>query len=431
MDIFFKKTFFAFLVLYFFQAYVQADCNGHPCDCVHKYGKCSCTQNKCACVEKWGRCDCPNGQCACIQKSGKCDCTPIKCPCVEQHGHCDCPNGQCACIQKYGKCDCKPIKCPCVEQRGHCDCPNGQCACIQKYGKCDCKPNKCACVEQHGHCDCPAGPCTYTQDSTPCDCPIESCNDEIYNFFETTDSCQITPLPQHQFYIGPEIFYLERSKDAKYKRSNQHGFVYGGRIGYDRIKRCKIYWGGDLVYATGDLHGKKDRGNSIKIDYTDFDVEGRLGYTFQLKRSWLPTFVPFVGYGYIRETSKFKKPSPIQIKQHISFDYFTVGFLSQIYPHPLWVVGVNFKARFLFNSKCKISDDPDYEDITQNVEHKVQYRVELPVTYRLNAWCERLAIALVPFYEFRHYGEHANFPFDFKDARLNFYGFDVRILYMF
>lgn len=240
-----------------------------------------------------------------------------------------------------------------------------------------------------------------------------------------------TPLPQHQFYIGPEIYHAQRNKESKYSRTKQSGFLYGGRIGYDRIKRCRLYWGIDALYSSGELNGHHKRGNRIKLCLVDENIEGRLGYTFQGKKGWLPTLVPFIGYGYFRETTKFKKPSPLRIKQRISFDYVGFGFLSQIYPYPLWVLGLNFKARILFNSKCKILDDPEYEDLTQNVKHKVQFRVELPITYRLKCWCDKLAVAFVPFYEFRHYGEHINFPFDFKDSKLNFYGFDLRFMYMF
>lgn len=263
-----------------------------------------------------------------------------------------------------------------------------------------------------------------------CDCLQASCECiENYSVCECMASCQTLPLPQHQCYIGPEIYDVNRDKAAKYDRTKQDGFLYGGRAGYDRIKRCRFYWGVDALYASGDLCGH--RGKKIKLCFTDENIEGRVGYTFQKKNGWMPTLVPFVGYGYFRETNKFKKPSPLLIKQRISFDYFALGFLSQIYPHPLWVMGLNFKARFLFNSKCKITKDPKYEDTTQNIQHKVQYRVELPITYRLNCWCDKLAVALVPFYEYRHIGEEVNFPFNFKDVKLNLYGFDVRLMYMF
>lgn len=271
----------------------------------------------------------------------------------------------------------------------------------------------------------------FIQTGIKAECYLYDCDcTENFSVCECQNSCQTLPLPQHQLYIGPEIYDVNRSKAIKYGRSKQDGFVYGGRVGYDRIKRCRFYWGIDALYATGDLCGHKDAGK-VKLRFTDENIEGRIGYTFQMKEGWMPTLVPFVGYGYLRETSKFKRPTLLLIKQRISYDYVALGFLSQIYPHPLWVIGLNFKARILFNSKCKITDDPDYEDTSQNFKHKVQYRVELPITYRLNCWCDKLAVALVPFYEYRHYGEEVNFPFDFKDLQFNLYGFDVRLMYMF
>lgn len=247
---------------------------------------------------------------------------------------------------------------------------------------------------------------------------------------ESFNTCQIFPLPPNQFYIGPEINYVNRDKASKYGRAEQHDFIYGGSLGYDRIKRCCIYWGANAAFAVGDLNGHKME-KHIKLRFKEENIEGRLGYTFQMKQRWLPTLVPFIGYGYMRETNKFKRPSPLLIKQTVTFDYVTFGFLTQFYPYPLWVLGLNFKARILFNSKCKISDDPDYDNISQNIKHKVQYRVELPIIYRLSCWCDKLSVALVPFYEYRHYGEHPNFPFDFKDVKLNFYGFNMRLMYLF
>lgn len=303
-----------------------------------------------------------------------------------------------------------------------------------------CDAHSCACVENYGTCDCPkSGACPCMQNQGFCRCNHENLEppamyheNETFSVDELSCPCSPTPLPQHQFYLGPEIYGITRDKAGKNNRSKQHGVMYGGRFNYDRIKRCRIYWGFDALYASGEVQGRKNRDNKIKLHLRDGNVEGRLGYTFQLKRScWLPTLVPFIGYGYLEETSSFKKPSPIQIKQKISFDYVALGFLSQFYPAPAWVVGINFKSRFLIHSKCRISDDPDYENTSQNFQHKVQYRVEVPIIYRLHSLCDRLAVAFVPFYEYRHYGEQANFPFDFLDAKLNLYGADLFLMYMF
>lgn len=393
-----NKIFFAIVAFLCFAAFSMAESNDSP-------------QKKCACVEKFGFCDCPKNE---------------TCPCMQQFNHCEChshpkENAQlqnnsqtpCACVQKFGSCECpKEGACPCIGQQG-------QCRCVSHNH-----------LISKGQLSCPYQNCQFENLETN-DFPEENCFGLNFECDTCEGPCQTLPLPQHQFYIGPEIYFAHRDKAGRDKRTKQNGWMFGGRAGYDRIKRCRIYWGVDGLYANGTLKSHKSHGTKVKIDFTDENIEGRLGYTFQKKTGWMPTFVPYVGYGYYRETSKFKRPSPILFKQRVTFDYVAAGFLSQLYVHPLWIAGVNFKARFLFNSECKISDDPDYEDFTQNIEHKVQYRVELPVTYRLKCWCDRLAVSLVPFYEYRHYGEHINFPFDFKDVRFNFYGFDLRLMYMF
>lgn len=245
------------------------------------------------------------------------------------------------------------------------------------------------------------------------------------------NSACVNPLPQHQFYIAPTFYYNDRIRKAKNDSpSKQHGWIYGVRIGYDRIKRCRLYWGFEALYATGIPRGHKDDIKN-KSRFIDQNVELRLGYTFQRKSGWLPTFIPYIGYGYLRESNKFKRPTPVIYKLRMSFDYIALGFLSQVYPSPAWVLGVNFKARILLNNKARISEDPYGDDAKLHFEDKVQYRVELPITYRITPYCDKFAIAFVPYYEYRHYGYQADFPYDFLDTKQNFYGCDLRLMYLF
>jgi hypothetical protein len=275
----------------------------------------------------------------------------------------------------------------------------------------------CACVERHGHCACPQGECACMENGQSCEChPYEEA-------CEVVDPCQITPLHQHQVYIGPEIFFTHREKELSVAKQN--GWSYGGRIAYERIKRYRIYWGVDGLYSKGCLEGHS---GDVKLHFTNKNIEGRIGYTIQKKNGFLPTLIPFVGYGYLQEISRFEKPIEVAHKERIAYDYFTAGFLSQFYPHRKWVLGLNFKARILFNSNCKISEDVKVEDFTQNFEQFVQYRVELPVIYRVSGTCDRVAIRLAPFYEYRHCGEQKNYPQNFLGTKLNMVGFNICLM---
>lgn len=241
-----------------------------------------------------------------------------------------------------------------------------------------------------------------------------------------SDCCEPAIHP-HQFYIGPEAYYLLRSKEGGTK---QQGYAVGLRASYDRIKRYGYYWGIEGFYAAGRLTGKSGRGVHLKSLMRDASVEGRIGYTFQQKCGHQFSFTPYIGYGYFWETNKFTHPSNLRIKARNTFDYIALGFLSNMKVCPQLSAGINFKTRFMFDAKCRITSDPEFDDMDQNIGNKNQYRVELPLTYQ---FCESelFDVALVPFYEFRHYGEHINFPFDFLETKFNIVGVNLRFLCIF
>lgn len=241
--------------------------------------------------------------------------------------------------------------------------------------------------------------------------------------------CQDRPRTgRHQFYIGPEIYHVHRNREGGTK---QNGTIYGVRAGYDRIKRYHFYWGFDALYGKGTLDGKSGGGHKLKSTFSDLFAEGRFGYTFQQKCGYRFSLTPFGGFGYMNERNNFKHPSPIPAHFHIRSWYGVAGFLSQASLTNCFDIGINFKARFLYEPKCKVSHDPDSDDSTQLINEKIHYRVELPLTYHYPECCDRFLISLVPFYEFRQYGKRVNYPFDFFDTKLNIYGATLKLIYTF
>lgn len=234
-------------------------------------------------------------------------------------------------------------------------------------------------------------------------------------------------------YIGPEIYYAERTKEGGAK---QNGTLYGFRLGYDRVKRYKWYWAADLLFATGILEGSGRAGEHIKFksksQLTDVNVEGRFGYTFQSKYWRCASLTPFAGYGYFWEDNFYKHPTPMHIHFKNRFSYIPFGFLSQIFITPKWSVGANVKIRYLLEASQKVSHDPEHEDTVQHYVNKLQYRIEVPLTYfPCLEMCDSLAVSLVPFYECRPYGHLANFPFDFLETKLTLWGATLKLLYLF
>ncbi len=228
-------------------------------------------------------------------------------------------------------------------------------------------------------------------------------------------------------YVGPEIYYMNRTKEGG---AQQSGILYGVRIGYDHIHRYKFYWGLDALWATGILNGKNQE-THLKSKFTDMNVEARIGYTFQSKNWHCASFTPYIGGGYFWENNDYQHPSPLPVHFKNRFSYLPIGFISQIFITPRWSIGANFKVRYLLEAEQYVTHDPKHKNLTQNYEERLQYRAEIPVTYFFCWGKNSLAVSLVPFYEYRSYGHRANFPFDFLETQLKLYGATLKLLYLF
>lgn len=219
---------------------------------------------------------------------------------------------------------------------------------------------------------------------------------------------------------------MERWRDGG---TEQTGTLAGGRIGYDYIEPGRWYFGADFLYATGPLEGHSGSGKKLHSNITDWNVEGRFGLTLPppfLREDVF--FTPFVGYGYFHEENSFHSPSPISFTFTDTFSYVAAGFLSGANLHPLLSMGVNFKVRFMLNAQSEVSDDPVYDHVTLQVEDELQVRIEVPFSYCYSCCFD---IALVPFYEFRHFGGREGYPFDFLDTKYNLFGARASLAYRF
>ncbi|MFI0434537.1 MAG: hypothetical protein ACH350_02260 [Parachlamydiaceae bacterium] len=230
-----------------------------------------------------------------------------------------------------------------------------------------------------------------------------------------------------QTYAGPEIYSVERAKEGG---ARQSGTLYGVRLGFDHIRRYKLYWGLDALWAKGALKGSS-KDHRIKSTLTDTNIEARFGYTFQSKSWRCASFTPFVGLGYFWENNCFEHPSPLPIHFKNHFSYLPFGFLSQFSLSKNVSVGVNVKIRFLIESKVEASHDPEHEDCTQYYDESLQYRFELPLSYFTCYKKKSLACCFVPFYEYRPYGYRSNYPFDFLETKFNIYGATFKFEYLF
>jgi hypothetical protein len=223
---------------------------------------------------------------------------------------------------------------------------------------------------------------------------------------------------QHHLLVGPQWEHLTRTREGGIK---QKGDLFGGFFLYERVKRYGWYLGAEGSYAKGTIKGSIDDTFELKSRFTDQWIEGRFGYTFQQKCGRRFAFTPYIGIGYAQEQNNFGSSSPLPLHFKTHFWYPFAGFRSQINVCEHFVAGVNFRVRIPYDPKCKVSNDPENENVSQNVGDKLQYRVEVPLTYYLPCY-ERLGVSVMPFYEYRPYGEHANYPFDYYKTTIKIWG---------
>jgi len=232
--------------------------------------------------------------------------------------------------------------------------------------------------------------------------------------------------PPQKFYIGPEYLHVRRTRDGGTK---QNGNLYGFRGGYERIKNWGIYWGVEGHWAQGCLTGHSGGHDRLKSTFTDSHVEGRLGYTFQIQRWCQPSITPFAGVGYFWEQNRFRSPSPLHLQFLTRAPYGLLGFLTNVELPRQFAIGLNFKACFMYDAKCEVSRDPEFGRTTLKIGDKINYRLELPLTYHFCIPCNAFDVALVPFYESRHYGQKLSFPFAFQETKLRIYGVNLQFIY--
>lgn len=226
-------------------------------------------------------------------------------------------------------------------------------------------------------------------------------------------------LLAHTLSLGPEAYYVERTRATG---ANQTGVLYGGQIGYNRIKKWTTYWGVDAYYASGILHGENtSTGRPLKSSLTDWQIEGRVGFT-------LPYITLFGGYGYLEERINFMPPSRTTFHYREAIEYIVCGFLSRLNITPLFSMGLNAKAKWMTQGKSHVSNDPNNDPISLLMNNEWQYRIELPFNYVVKKGFEA---SFIPFYEFRHYGGHESYPYDFIDTQYQIWGTQVNLAYWF
>jgi hypothetical protein len=232
----------------------------------------------------------------------------------------------------------------------------------------------------------------------------------------------------NQISAGPEVFYLKRCREGG---SSQSGTLCGVRASYDRLARCKWYYGLEGAYANGDINGKSRSGSRLRSYFRQSNIEGRVGYTFQSQGEEYISITPYISAGYYLELNNYKTPSALKVHFKNRFYYGGVGCI-------LWgcltekiYFGLNVTGRWSSDGKVTTSHDPELDSVQIKYMQKVQCRVSLPFSFQFSASPCCIYLDFVPFFEYRHYGKKRAIPFDFLDTRIRCWGGNILITWIF
>jgi len=212
---------------------------------------------------------------------------------------------------------------------------------------------------------------------------------------------------------------LEHMKRARDGGSQQDGTLVGSTCSLVRKPKKGIYFSFLYRNEEGDLYGKTGLGDELVSHKRDQTLEGTFGYSLPLKKCF--TCTPFLGKGRLVAKNFFRDPSPIDACYDVRYNYFAYGMRFD------WQMKANIcsalviKGIFSDGAVCKVRDFEE-GNIALIVEDNPSCDIELPIEYTIRGFHGHLRIGVTPFYRYRHWGGHENYPYDFFDTKFYILG---------
>jgi hypothetical protein len=221
--------------------------------------------------------------------------------------------------------------------------------------------------------------------------------------------------------IGPVWYWQVRERflptpvDESTLVSKINGNMWGVHLEYDRIRKGSLYWAVEGQWAQTELNGKTRSGLRLNALSTDWFVEGRIGWTMNVKMYASPSLTLYTGFGHYDEILNFGLPSPAEIHSNLFFNYVPFGLLARAWlTYGFWI-GVRATVMVpLSDPTDQIKFDPLFGNYTIHAGSKLQFRVELPIQWNFSC-C--LGLRVTPFYWNVRYGAKEDFPANFIETK--------------
>jgi hypothetical protein len=222
-----------------------------------------------------------------------------------------------------------------------------------------------------------------------------------------------------RLYLGPDFFYRDYREILPGIGDGETGALFGLQGNVDYVKGNSVYFGVGFRYGAGKTtyNGSDfDTGTipiKTKTDNQFFNIEGRLGYTFQAgqpKHRFLIS--PFVALGYHQWNRDVI--GEFNTIENYSWGYVGPGFHAEYKVSKKFTIGLNAKLMFMFGGKINVEDTFRGELVEQTggkLGNDLQYEIELPLTYNLVENSKNgIDLKFTPYYRSQDIGLGQPFP---------------------
>lgn len=242
---------------------------------------------------------------------------------------------------------------------------------------------------------------------------------DFFPLYAQTQASQVYVYePINLLTISP-VFGKSRMRQGTIK---ERGFLNGTRLNFDSIFPTNLYLGAEIGFKNGFFRGNGNaafglenanlkKGEKVTLvtfsrsRYSDIWGEVRIGFNAGPIGNQSSLVLPFFLIGKELERDTFFASEVLPLRNRISYAYLGVGAITKILVVDRLFVGLNFKLKWLFNTRGRVSGHEDIVNKRFSQGCFFHWDLEVPIQYIVT---KNLLLGIAPMWQFKSYMRHKN-----------------------